>query len=168
MTVTQLYSRDDKSVLWQAFALMSVLLIVAALLLPRTAHAAGAPLNLGSSSVLVLDNESGQILYGKNSGNIVPIASITKLMTAMVVLDANLDPNEPLTVSNDDVDWLRGSHSRLQVGVTLNRDEMLRLALMSSENRAASALGRYYPGGREAFVQAMNQKAASLGLHGTH
>ena len=167
MPVTNPYTRDSKSVLRHAVALLSVLLIGAALLVPHPARAADAPLNLGSSAVLVLDNESGQVLYGKNSGNIVPIASITKVMTAMVVLDANLDPDEPLTVSNDDVDWLRGSHSRLQVGVTLSRDEMLRLALMSSENRAASSLSRYYPGGREAFVQAMNEKAASLGMQGT-
>ena len=91
----------------------------------------------------------------------------SKLMTAMVVLDGHLDPNEAITVSEEDVDWLRGSSSRLPVGTTLTRDQMLRLALMASENRAASALSRAYPGGRPAFVQAMNDKARSLGLQGT-
>ena len=124
--------------------------------------------SLSSSAVLVLDQESGQVLYGKNSQAIVPIASISKLMTAMVVLDANLDPDEPITVSNDDVDWLRGSSSRLQVGSTLTRDQLLRLALMASENRAAAALSRSYPTGRPGFIAAMNAKALSLGLTGTH
>jgi len=134
--------------------------------IPAAATAA-APLNLGSSAALVMDEKSGEVLFGKNADSIVPIASITKLMTAMVVLDARLDPDEPLTVSNDDVDWLRGSQSRLAVGVTLTRDEMLRLALMASENRASHALSRYYPGGTEGFVQAMNSKARALGLQGT-
>ena len=129
--------------------------------------AAESVLNLKSSAALILDEQTGEVLYGKNAGAIVPIASITKLMTAMVVLDANLDPEEHLTVTTDDVDFLRGSSSRLAVGVTLTRDEMLRLALMASENRAASALSRHYPGGREAFVHAMNLKAQLLGLHGT-
>ena len=133
----------------------------------QAAEAAAAKLSLKSSSAIVIDQESGQTLFGKNPNAIVPIASITKVMTAVVVLDANLDQNEVLTVSNDDVDFLRGSHSRLHVGVSTTREEMLRLALMSSENRAASALSRYYPGGREAFVQAMNQKAAILGMSGT-
>ena len=124
--------------------------------------------SLGSSAALVLDQESGQVLYGKNSQAIVPIASISKLMTAMVVLDANLDPDEAISVTNDDVDWLRGSSSRLQVGATLTRDQLLRLALMASENRAAAALSRVYPTGRPGFIVAMNDKARSLGLSGTH
>jgi D-alanyl-D-alanine endopeptidase (penicillin-binding protein 7) len=127
-----------------------------------------APLSLKSSAALVLDQDSGQTLYGKNVSAVLPIASITKLMTAMVVLDAHLDPNEMLIVSDDDVDTLRGSSSRLRVGATATREEMLRLALMASENRAAAALSRYYPGGRPAFVAAMNRKALSLGLTGTH
>ena len=94
----------------------------------------------------------------------LPIASITKLMTAMVALDAKPDLNELLTVGEDDVDVLKGTRSRLKVGTQLSREEMLRLALMSSENRAASALSRHYPGGREAFVAAMNQKAQALGM----
>ena len=149
-------------------AIGMVLLAVSLIASPAlAAPATNAALNLASSSALVLDNESGKVLYGKNAEAVVPIASITKLMTAMVVLDADLDPNEQLVVSNDDVDWLRGSHSRMQVGFALSRDEMLRIALMASENRAASALGRHYPGGRPAFVAAMNAKAHDLGLQGT-
>jgi D-alanyl-D-alanine endopeptidase (penicillin-binding protein 7) len=124
-------------------------------------------LALKSSSALVLDQASGEVLFGKNPNAVLPIASITKLMTSMVVLDASLDPNELITVTEDDVDWLRGSSSRLPVGATLTRDQMLRLALMASENRAAAALSRAYPGGRPGFVAAMNEKARSLGLSGT-
>jgi len=127
-----------------------------------------SPLLLKSNAALVLDQSSGQTLYGKNVNAVLPIASITKLMTAMVVLDANLDPNELLTVSNEDVDVLRGSSSRLRVGAVATREDMLRLALIASENRAAAALSRYYPGGRPAFVAAMNRKARSLGMTGTH
>ena len=126
-----------------------------------------AKLALHSSAALVIDQDTGRVLYGKNATNIAPIASITKLMTAMVVLDANLDPEEPIAITEDDVDWLRGSRSRLKPGTVLTRDEMLRLALMASENRAASALGRAYPGGRDAFIAAMNQKAQMLGMAGT-
>ena len=124
-------------------------------------------LALKSSAALVLDEETGQVLYGKNTESVLPIASITKLMTAMVVLDANLDPSEQLEVTIDDLDMLKGTHSRLRVGTFLTREEMLRLALMASENRAASALGRNYPGGLDAFVAAMNLKARLLGLQGT-
>ncbi len=138
---------------------------------PVTVHTedstASSRLPMNSSSVLVLDQESGEILYGKNSGSVVPIASITKLMTAVVVLDANLDLDEQMAIADEDIDWLRNSHSRLPVGTMLSRDEMLRLALMASENRAASALSRYYPGGRPAFVAAMNTKARELGMEGT-
>jgi D-alanyl-D-alanine endopeptidase (penicillin-binding protein 7) len=95
---------------------------------------------------------------------VVPIASITKLMTAMVVLDANLDPDEHLSISNEDIDLEKGSRSRLSVGSSVTRDELLLIALMASENRAASALGRSYPGGLPAFVQAMNHKAQMLGM----
>jgi D-alanyl-D-alanine endopeptidase (penicillin-binding protein 7) len=152
-----------------------VAVLAGALAAPAVASAQGivskvksaARLALKSSSVLVLDQFSGEVLYGKNPNAVVPIASITKLMTAMVVLDAQSDPDEPITVTEDDVDWLRGSSSRLAVGAVLTRDQMLRLALMASENRAASALSRAYPGGRAAFVAAMNEKARSLGLQGT-
>lgn len=127
-----------------------------------------AKLKLHSSAALVLDQISGRVLYGKNAHAIVPIASITKLMTAMVVLDANLEPEEPIAIADDDVDYLRGTHSRLKVGAVLARNDLLRLALMSSENRAAAALSRAFPGGREAFVQAMNLKAQLLGMSGSH
>ncbi len=133
----------------------------------ETDEALAAKLKLQSSAALVLDQQSGEILYGKNTQAIVPIASITKLMTAMVVLDANLDPEEKIPIAQDDVDWLRGTHSRLRVGAPFTRDELLRLALMASENRAASALGRSYPGGMESFVRAMNLKAQLLGMNGS-
>jgi D-alanyl-D-alanine endopeptidase (penicillin-binding protein 7) len=123
---------------------------------------------LRSASALVVDQSSGAVLFEKNANLQVPIASITKLMTAMVVLDAQPDMQEELTISRDDVDTHKGTHSRLGVGISLTREEMLRLALMSSENRAAAALSRYYPGGREEFVAAMNRKAGELGLTDTH
>jgi len=128
--------------------------------------AAGDPM-VRSASVLVADQSSGEVLFEKNPDAVLPIASITKLMTAMVVLDAGLDSREPLAVTEEDVDTLRGSGSRLAVGTVLPRAELLRLALMSSENRAAHALSRHYPGGTAAFVAAMNRKAAAIGLTDT-
>jgi D-alanyl-D-alanine endopeptidase (penicillin-binding protein 7) len=122
---------------------------------------------LKSQAALVVDQESGEILLGKNTQSKLPIASLTKLMTAIVTLDAELDPDEPVTITKADVDRLRGSHSRLQVGTTLRRDEMLHLALMASENRAASALTSSYPGGKDSCVLAMNLKAQLLGMTGT-
>ncbi|MDD5250467.1 MAG: D-alanyl-D-alanine endopeptidase [Rhodocyclaceae bacterium] len=120
-----------------------------------------------STSALVQDQITGAALFEKNSNTVVPIASISKLMTAMVALDAKPSLSEVLTVSEEDVDSLKGTHSRLRVGTRLTREEMLNLALMSSENRAASALSRNYPGGREAFVAAMNRKCQALGLADT-
>jgi D-alanyl-D-alanine endopeptidase (penicillin-binding protein 7) len=125
-------------------------------------------LRVQSAAVVVQDQSTGAVLFEKNSDAVVPIASITKLMTAMVVLDAGLPLEEMLAVGDEDIDTLRGSHSRLRVGTELSREDMLRLALMSSENRAASALGRHYPGGIEAFVAAMNVKALAIGLRDTH
>ena len=122
---------------------------------------------LKSQAALVVDQGSGEILLGKNTQSKLPIASLTKLMTAIVTLDAELDPDEPVTIAKADVDRLRGSHSRLQVGTTLTRDEMLHLALMASENRAASALASSYPGGKDSCVLAMNLKAQLLGMTGT-
>ena len=122
---------------------------------------------LSSAAVAVIDQSTGDVLYEKNAGTVVPIASITKLMTAMVALDAQPNLAEILTVSDEDVDMLKGTHSRLSVGTRLTREEMLRLALMSSENRASSALSRHYPGGRPAFIAAMNFKAQELGLNET-
>lgn len=127
-----------------------------------------AKLKLASANALVLDAESDQPIYAKNSDAVTPIASITKLMTAMVVLDAGLPLDEMLTIDVGDIDLIKGTSSRLRLGTTLPRREMLRLALMSSENRAASALGRNYPGGKEAFVAAMNAKAQLLDMSNSH
>jgi D-alanyl-D-alanine endopeptidase (penicillin-binding protein 7) len=124
-------------------------------------------LSLKSASAIILDQQTGEVLYGKNHAAVLPIASITKLMTAMVMLDANLDPDEPVAITNDDIDLEKGSRSRLSVGSTVSRDELLLIALMASENRAAHALGRSYPGGLPAFVQAMNHKAQMLGMNDT-
>ena len=121
-----------------------------------------------SKIALVIDANTSQELLVKDADRVVPIASITKLMTAMVVLDANLPLQETLKISNDDKDRLLGTTSRLHVGWALSREYMLHLALMSSENRAAAALSRYYPGGRPAFIKAMNAKAAELGMAKTH
>lgn len=122
------------------------------------------PLSLGSSVALMVDARSGQTLYEKNGDAVLPIASISKLMTAMVVIDSKEPMHEMLTISKDDVDTERNSRSRLTVGTRLSRAEMLQLALMSSENRAANALGRHHPGGLKAFVAAMNRKAQAIGM----
>lgn len=127
----------------------------------------GLPI-LRSSMALVINQEDGSIIYAKHSTVKSPIASLTKLMTAMVALDANLPPDELLAVTQDDVDILKGSTSKLKVGATLSRKAMLHLALMASENRAASALARTYPGGVPAFIAAMNKKAYDLGMSQTH
>lgn len=120
-----------------------------------------------SGSALVIGQDGGDPLYQKNANLVVPIASITKVMTAMVVLDSAPNLQAPITVSDDDVDYLRGSRSRLPVGSVVTREKALLLALMSSENRAANALARHYPGGMEAFLVAMNNKAQSLGMQNT-
>ena len=123
---------------------------------------------LRSASALVQDQGTGELLVEKHTEAALPIASITKLMTAMVLLDAQPDLHAPITILEDDKDILRHSRSRLPVGTTLERGEALLLALMASENRAAHALGRTYPAGLPAFVAAMNAKAASLGLSSAH
>ena len=125
-------------------------------------------LRLSSANVLVLDAAADRQIYAKAADEVTPIASVTKLMTAMVVLDAQQSLDETLDIDMGDFDFLKGSHSRLRMGSALSRREMLRLALMSSENRAASSLARHYPGGTRAFVDAMNFKAASLGMSHTH
>ena len=122
------------------------------------------PLDIESRAALVMNARTGEVLYGKNHQQTMPIASITKLMTAMIVLDAGLDLNDPVTISEADVDHLRNTHSRLQVGTTLTRGDLLLIALMASENRAAAALARSYPGGTQAAIAAMNRKAQSLGM----
>jgi serine-type D-Ala-D-Ala endopeptidase (penicillin-binding protein 7) len=127
---------------------------------------AGLP-NLKSAAALVIDLIDGQTIYAKNTQNVTPIASITKLMTAMVVLDADLHLDETIYINSADFDLVKHTNSRLTVGTGLPRRDMLRLALMSSENRAAASLGRAYPGGSEAFVMAMNRKALELGMSNT-
>jgi serine-type D-Ala-D-Ala endopeptidase (penicillin-binding protein 7) len=119
---------------------------------------------LRSKAVMVQDAETGEIVINKNSEALVPIASITKLMTAMILLDRGLDLEQRIVVSREDVDTVKGTRSRLMPGTTLTRDELLLVALMASENRAAAALARTYPGGHPAFVKAMNEKAAELGM----
>ena len=131
-------------------------------------HQTADALDLKSSVALVIDQDTQEVLLSKNSQAVLPIASLTKLMTATVVTEAKLPLDEVLTVTQDDVDTEKGSRSRLRVGSLLSRGEMLHLALMSSENRAANALGRHYPGGLDAFVAAMNRKARELGMSDTH
>jgi len=138
---------------------------------PAPAFRAAAPdadppgaLALKSSAALVVDQHDGHTLYGKNTGTVTPIASITKLMTAMVVLDRELPLDELVMIDAADIDTVKHTHSRLALGTQLTRADLLRLALMASENRASAALGRAYPGGTRAFVAAMNHKAAELGM----
>lgn len=121
-------------------------------------------LAIQSSAALVIDQNSGKALVEKQPDAVVPIASISKLMTAMVVLDAGLGLDEVISIGHEDIDDLKGTRSRLPVGTTMTRETAMLLALMSSENRAANALGRHYPGGLRAFVEAMNRKARSLGM----
>jgi serine-type D-Ala-D-Ala endopeptidase (penicillin-binding protein 7) len=131
-------------------------------------HGAADALDLKSSVALVLDQDTNEVLFSKNPQAVLPIASITKLMTALVVSEAQQPLQETLTIGADDIDTEKGSRSRLTVGTRLSREEMLHLALMASENRAANALGRHYPGGITAFVAAMNRKAQALGMKDTH
>ena len=123
---------------------------------------------LRSASALVQDASTGEIVIDKNSEAVTPIASITKLMTAMVIIDSGLDLDTRIVLERGDIDSKKGSRSRLETGAVLTRGELMLLALMASENRAAAALGRTYPGGVSAFVAAMNAKAAELGMNDTH
>jgi len=122
---------------------------------------------LQSAVALVQDAASGETLIAKNQGAVMPIASITKLMTAMVILDAGINLEQRVAISDEDYDLLKGTRSRLRPGTVLTRDELLLLALMASENRAAASLARTFPGGTEPFVAAMNAKAAALGMRDT-
>ncbi len=124
-------------------------------------------LQLASGKALVINQETGETIYAKNTNISSPIASITKLMTAMVMLDAKQPLDEVVYVNEEDIDYLKGTSSRLSIGAGLTRNDMLQLALMASENRAASALAHSYPGGRYKFVKAMNAKAVELGLINT-
>ena len=121
-----------------------------------------------SNMAAVADADTSQMLYEKNLNKVTPIASITKLMTAIVTLDAKLPLDDVVEVSKEDVDRLKGSRSFLSVGSRLTREDMLHIALMASENRAAACLSRYYPGGRPAFIEAMNRRAHELGMDSTH
>jgi serine-type D-Ala-D-Ala endopeptidase (penicillin-binding protein 7) len=125
-------------------------------------------LNLRSSIALIYDEQGRRTLYAKGEDTVVPIASITKLMTAMVMLDAHLPMDEEITLSRQDEDHYKGTRSRMKRGTTLARGELLKLALMASENRAAAALARTLPGGTEATVALMNAKAQALGMKDTH
>jgi len=127
-------------------------------------HQLEDPLELKSGAALVMDQDTNEVLVTKNSQAVLPIASITKLMTALLVIEAQQPLTDLLTITEDDIDTEKGSRSRLKVGAQLSRGDMLHLALMASENRAANALGRHYPGGLTAFVSAMNAKARSLGM----
>jgi D-alanyl-D-alanine endopeptidase (penicillin-binding protein 7) len=131
-------------------------------------HETPDALMLRSSVAYVIDQNSGEALFDKNSRAVVPIASITKLMTAMVVLDSKEPMTDQIEVTDEDRDYEKNTGSRLSVGSVLSREDMLHIALMASENRAAAALSRYYPGGRPAFLAAMNAKAKQLGMTDTH
>jgi len=130
-------------------------------------HTTGQP-DVRSNSVLVLDEGSSRTLMARQADVATPIASITKLMTALVVLEARQPADEMISITEEDTDLGRASHSRLVVGTRLSRDDLLHVALMSSENRAANALCRHYPGGLPACVAAMNAKARQLGMYDTH
>lgn len=123
-----------------------------------------AKLRLASLNAIVIDTSANRPVFAKGADDVTPIASLTKLMTAIVTLDSGLPLDEPIAIDTDDFDYLKGTRSRLRMGALLSRGEMLRLALMSSENRAASSLARNYPGGNAAFVAAMNEKAHALGM----
>lgn len=146
------------------------LLTILLALLACAAQAADAPYpygklpRLGSAIAMIYDQQTQQPLYRKNENEVVPIASITKLMTAMVILDARLPLDEPITITREDRDRLKGTKSRLRDGMTLSRGDLLTLALMASENRAASALARTFPGGTPLMVALMNAKARELGM----
>lgn len=130
-------------------------------------HAVGDPLDLKSSVALVVDQDTREVLFSKNDHAVLPIASLTKLMTGLIVSDAHLPLDEMITITAEDVDTEKGSRSRLAVGSVLTRGELMHLALMSSENRAAHALGRSFPGGLTRFVALMNARAIMLGMKDT-
>jgi serine-type D-Ala-D-Ala endopeptidase (penicillin-binding protein 7) len=127
-------------------------------------HGVDDPLSLSASVALVIDQSTNEVLFSKNGNAVLPIASLTKLMTGLVVADAQLPLDEEITITREDIDTLKGSRSRLSIGTRLTRGELMHLALMSSENRAAHALGRTHPGGIDQFVRDMNQKAVALGM----
>ncbi|MEO7129313.1 MAG: serine hydrolase, partial [Rhodoferax sp.] len=131
-------------------------------------HSTQDPLDLKSGVALVMDQDTHEILFNKNDQAVLPIASLSKLMTGLLISESGLNMNEMITITQDDVDTEKHSSSRLRVGTVLSRGELLHLALMASENRAAHALGRTYPGGLPAFVSLMNAKAKMIGMTETH
>ena len=143
--------------------------LVAAAAQADTSKFSGLPGDPGlkSASAMVVD-DSGNLIYGKDVDTVRPIASITKLMTAMVILDAGLPLDEKITITKEDRDLIRLTGSRLEYGASLSRREMILLSIMSSENRAATALGRTYPGGMDNFLAHMNRKASALGMSNSH
>lgn len=153
-----------------AFAMVSGNPAVAAPELAKktSLKAAHDPLSLNSSVALVADADTQEVLYAKNPSAVLPIASITKVMTVLVTLEAGLDLNEVITITTDDIDYYKNTRSRLKPGSEFTRRELIHLALMASENRAASALGRSYPGGMAACVAQMNRKAAALQMFNTN
>jgi serine-type D-Ala-D-Ala endopeptidase (penicillin-binding protein 7) len=141
--------------------------VIAAALAAATFAAHAKDIRLGSAHAIVVDEDTGEVLLGKDTETAAPIASLTKLMTAMVVLDAGQDADERLRISEDDMDHLKHTRFGLPVGATATRGAMLELALIASDNHAAHALARHYPGGLEAFRAAVRAKIVSLGLHNT-
>lgn len=127
-------------------------------------HSVNDPLSLSSSVALVIDQRTNEVLFSKNDDAVLPIASLTKLMTGLVIADAQLPLDEEITITRADIDTLKGSRSRLAIGARLTRGELMHLSLMSSENRAAHALGRTFPGGIGPFIRAMNQRAQAMGM----
>jgi D-alanyl-D-alanine endopeptidase (penicillin-binding protein 7) len=150
------------------FVAVGLPLLAASDVAQAATRSAEQPTGIRSAAAFVLDEKDQKVLYARRADVQAPIASITKLMTAIVVTEARQPLNERIRISSDDVSHGKGTYSRLPVGTTLTRGELLHLALMASENRAAHALGRSYPGGEPAFVHAMNLKAKALGMASTH
>ena len=149
---------------WRALTIPALMLLAAIWVAPPATAKAGSRPDVRSAAALVVDEASSEVLYARRATQPVPVASITKLMSALVVLESGQSRSEKLAITRDDIKRTRGSHSRLPAGARLSRGDLLHLSLMSSENRAAQALGRSYPGGLAAAIVAMNAKARALGM----
>jgi D-alanyl-D-alanine endopeptidase (penicillin-binding protein 7) len=149
---------------WRALTIPALMLLAATWVAPPATAKAGSRPDVRSAAALVVDEASSEVLYARRATQPVPVASITKLMSALVVLESGQSRSEKLAITRDDIKRTRGSQSRLPVGARLSRGDLLHLSLMSSENRAAQALGRSYPGGLAAAIVAMNAKARALGM----
>ena len=149
---------------WRALTIPALMLLAATCVAPPATAEAGSRPDVRSAAALVVDEASSDVLYARRATQPVPVASITKLMSALVVLESGQSRSEKLAITRDDIKRTRGSQSRLPVGARLSRGDLLHLSLMSSENRAAQALGRSYPGGLAAAIVAMNAKARALGM----